>query len=108
MTGKMCRTWFPTAPWQTINIFTLGIVMKHQHHQPLAKQRIVHCKRLILAFPHIRLVSLFFRRVDDFPVMLHVDNCPAFYVGFIKRLLGTFVIGKFALGISVVDQKREP
>ena len=44
---------------------------------------------------------------DEFLFMLHIDGCPAFRPCFGEVLLGTSVVGKFPLGIGVVNQKRK-
>ena len=52
-------------------------------------------------------------RVNDLPVLLHVDNRPAFRLCFVEAFVeaanaGLSVVGPFALGIRMVDVKREP
>jgi len=51
-------------------------------------------------------------RINDHPVSLHVDNCPAFRLCFVEAFVeaakaGFSVVGPFALGIGVVDVERE-
>jgi len=54
------------------------------------------------------LSSVLVMRVNDLPVLLHVDNRPAFRLCFVESFVetskaGFSVIGPFALGIGVVD-----
>lgn len=49
--------------------------------------------------------SLFFRCVDDVPLMLHIEDCPPFRTCFVDGFCGTTVVSKFPLGMGVVAQK---
>jgi len=50
--------------------------------------------------------------VNDLPVLLHVDNRPAFRLCFVEAFVevakaGFSVVGPFALSIGVVDVERK-
>jgi len=50
--------------------------------------------------------------VDDLPVVLHVDNGPAFRLRFVERLVeptdgGRTVVGPLALRVGLADEESE-
>jgi len=53
-------------------------------------------------------VSPFLIRINDLPVLLHIDHCPTFRLCFVEALVeaayaGLAIVGPFVLGIGVVD-----
>ena len=66
----------------------------------------------LVAFFRLSFKSLMLERVDAFPVIFHIDDRPAFNLGFVESLVETSdlrfaVIGPFALGVGVVNIEAE-